>query len=375
MALISKINLRMDIYSAQPATAMQILPTLVAGVDWGSNPKKRWLARAVLQDDQRYLVLPPEPAGKPETLIRRLWGRSGTAALVLIGFDFPIGLPVRYTQKCAVKDFLALLPELGSRAWRDFYKPAESPQAIHLRRPFYPQRPGGARHAHLTQALGMNSMNDLRRICELAYPGRRAAAPLFWTLGGQQVGKAAIIGWRDVLAPALIQTQIPFFIWPFSGTLAQLLQPGRVVAAEIYPAEFYSHLDIQFPVSTSNAGQPPSHPNVGHGKRSQAGRRSNAQTLLTWARRAKVHLAPQLAEKIRSGFGPRVQAEDPFDALIALFGILNVLLGFQAPESQQLPPEILPTINQVEGWILGQQSFSKTLPGPRRRQGAPENTV
>jgi hypothetical protein len=375
MALISKNNLHMDVSSAQPVTAVQNLPTLVAGVDWGSNPKKRWLARAVLQQDQRYLAFPPEPAGEPKTLIRRLWDQSGASGTVLIGFDFPIGLPMRYAQMCAVRDFLALLPELGSRAWRDFYRPAESPQAIHLRRPFYPQRPGGARHAHLIQALGVDSINDLRRICELAYPGRRAAAPLFWTLGGQQVGKAAIIGWREVLAPALVQTQIPFFVWPFSGTLAQLLLPGRVVAAEIYPAEFYSHLNIQFPIPTRDTRQTPPRRNLEHGKRSQAGRRANAPTLLAWAQWAQVHLAPQLEEAIRSGFGPRAQAEDPFDALIALFGILNVLLGFQAPESQQLPPEILPTINQFEGWILGQQNFPKILPGPGRRQGAAENTV
>jgi hypothetical protein len=365
----------MDVPNAQPVTALEILPKLVVGVDWGSNPKKRWVARAVLQKDQCYLALPPEPAGKPETLIRRIWGQSGADGPVLIGFDFPIGLPMRYAQKCAVKNFLALLPELGSRVWRDFYKPAESPQAIHLRRPFYPLRAGGTRHDHLIKALGVDSINELRRICELAYPGRRAAAPLFWTLGGQQVGKAAIIGWRDVLAPALVQTQIPFFIWPFSGNLVRLLQPGRVVAAEIYPTEFYSHLDIQFPISTSNAGQTLSRRNSGHGKRSQAGRRANAQTLLAWARRADVHLAPQLEEDIRSGFGPRAQAEDPFDALIALFGILNILLGFQVPESQQLPPEILPTINQVEGWILGQQNFPRTLLEPGRRQDAPENTV
>lgn len=370
MDLISKNSLRTDVSNGQPVTAMQNLPTLVAGLDWGSHPKKRWLARAVVQEDKHYLALPPEPAGEPKTLIRRLWGYSEASGPVLIGFDFPIGLPMRYAQMCAVKDFLALLPELGCRAWRDFYKPAESPQAIHLRRPFYPQRPGGARHDHLIQALGVDSINELRRICELAYPGRRAAAPLFWTLGGQQVGKAAIIGWREVLAPALVQTQIPFFIWPFSGTLAQLLQPGRVVAAEIYPAEFYSHLDLQFPIPTSNAGQTSPRRNLEHGKRSQAGRRANAPALLAWARRAEVHLTPQLEEEIRSGFGPHAGAEDPFDALIALFGILNVLLGFQAPESRQLPPEILPMINQVEGWILGQQNLPRTHFEPGRRQDA-----
>jgi hypothetical protein len=367
--------LSLDASQAQSPSPMQVLPTWVAGVDWGSQAKKRWLACAVLQDDRRYLALPPEPAGKPGTLLRRLWDRSGEAGLILIGFDFPIGLPRHYARKCGVQDFLSLLPELGTHAWRDFYKPAESRHAIHLRRPFYPQRPGGARQAHLTQALGVNSINDLRRFCELPYPGRRAAAPLFWTLGGQQVGKAAIIGWREVLAPALTQARIPFSIWPFSGTLAQILQPGRVVAAEVYPAEFYAHLDIRFPAPIAGTERTNAHPKYGRGKRSQAGRRANAPALLAWARRAQVRLAPQLEDTIRSGFGPQPRADDLFDAIVALFGTLNVLLGFQAPEAEQIPPEISGVIQRVEGWILGQQGLPHAFLNATRSQDAPENTV
>lgn len=367
--------LSMNVSRAQAPTPMPVLPRWVAGVDWGSQAKKRWLVCAVLQDDRHYLALPPELAGEPGTLVRRLWERSGKAGPVLIGFDFPIGLPRKYAQRCAVADFLSLLPELGRHAWRDFYKPAESPQAIHLRRPFYPQRPGGARQAHLTQALGVDSIDDLRRFCELPYPGRRAAAPLFWTLGGQQVGKAAIIGWREVLAPALIQTRIPFFIWPFSGTLTQTLQPGRVVAAEVYPAEFYAHLDIRFPAPIAVTERTNATPQFGRGKRSQAGRRANAPALLAWARRAQVRLASQLEAAIRAGFGSHPQADDPFDALVALFGTLNVLLGFQAPEAEKFPPAISGTIRRVEGWILGQQGLPNMLLDSGRAQAAPENTV
>ena len=43
----------------------------------------------------------------------------------------------------------------------------------------------------------------LLRRCERGGNGHKQACCLFWTLGGNQVGKAAIIGWRDVLAPAL----------------------------------------------------------------------------------------------------------------------------------------------------------------------------
>ena len=57
-----------------------------------------------------------------------------------------------------------------------------------------------------------------------------------------QVGKAAIIGWRDVLAPALLDGG-PVSLWPFDGALPSLLVPGNVVIAETYPAECYGWFD------------------------------------------------------------------------------------------------------------------------------------
>jgi len=67
---------------------------------------------------------------------------------------------------------------------------------------------------------------------------RRAA--FFWTLGGNQVGKAAITGWRDVLAPAL---QGGGSASPFNVSLLSLLVPGNAVIAETYPAECYGWFD------------------------------------------------------------------------------------------------------------------------------------
>ena len=77
---------------------------------------------------------------------------------------------------------------------------------------------------------------------------KAACCALFWTLGGQQVGKAAISGWTQVLAPALrrLGDNPSISIWPFSGCLADLLQPGSTVLAETYPAEYYAHLGVAF---------------------------------------------------------------------------------------------------------------------------------
>jgi len=75
-------------------------------------------------------------------------------------------------------------------------------------------------------------------MCERGGRGHKQACCLFWTLGGNQVGKAAIIGWRDVLAPAL-RDGGQISLWRFDGSLPSLFVPGNVVVAETYPAECY----------------------------------------------------------------------------------------------------------------------------------------
>ena len=322
------------------------LPALVAHADWSVDANKRWIAMSLLEGDARYQVHAPQKVGDLGTLLARLKSTAGSDGSALLGFDFPIGLPYYYAEKCAVDDFLALLPELGRGEWVEFYLPAEHPEEISLRRPFYPRRPGKARQAHLVEALGVKAMDDLRRRCELAYPGRRAAAPLFWTLGGQQVGKAAISGWRDVLAPGLRSTEFDTVIWPFSGNLAELLAGANLVIAETYPGEFYHHLEVTFKVVKQSDGDV-SHPR--RGKRVQASRAANARVLLDWANCHEVVLSTELELAIRDGFGPAKDGEDAFDAAIGLFGMLNILLGQRAFRE---PPD--GRLRKIEGWILGQ---------------------
>ena len=187
----------------EAAPAFTVRPVLVVHADWGTAPAKRWLASAALQDG-RYLARTPEPVGEAGTLLHRLRA-AGTEAdgSVLLGFDFPIGLPLAYARRVGVDCFTDLLSRLGRGEWDRFYEVAETPEAIGPRRPFYPRRPGNTRQRHLVDALGVDTIDCLRRRCELAHEDRRAASPLFWTLGAQQVGKAAIAGWRDVLGPGL----------------------------------------------------------------------------------------------------------------------------------------------------------------------------
>lgn len=310
-------------------------PTLVAHADWGSAAAKRWLACARLQPDGRYRAEAPRPVGPLDRLLPRLAAEADGGA-VLLGFDFPIGLPGAYAERAGIADFLAALPHFGAGAWAEFYLPAEHPAEISLRRPFYPRRPGGARRQHLLDGLGLPGSDALWRRCDRLTFGRGAAAPLFWTLGANQSGKAAIVGWRDVLAPALRGGEPPLALWPFAGPLDALLRPGWIVAAETYPAECYHHLGL------TDGGKRWS-------KRRPADRMAQASRLLVWAAAAGVELETELVTAIESGFGPRPDGDDPFDATVGLFGMLNVVLGHR-PAGE--PDDA--AVRRVEGWILGQ---------------------
>ncbi len=266
--------------------------------------------------------------------LRTLAPRGG----ILFGVDFPLGLPERYAALAGVTDFAAILPQLGSGQWAHFYDVAAHPSEISIGRPFYPQRPGGTRQAHLVQALGMTTIDDLRRRCDHASPARRAAAPIFWTLGAQQVGKATIIGWRDMLGAArrAFTSDDPAFpwLWPFDGRLDDLIAAGRLVVAETYPRECYHHLGVTFRGS----------------KRRQATRAAAGAVLLMWADAADVILDPDLHCAISNGFGAAPGGDDDFDATVGLFGALNVVLGYRAVGE---PNDTI--IRRVEGWMLGQE--------------------
>ncbi len=315
------------------------LPNLIAHADWSTSEDKRWLARARLAGNGCYTAFSPEPVRDLGGLLPGLRAQGGEGSAVLVGFDFPLGLPLPYARRAGIEDFLRILPGFGQNQWSQFYEPASSPVEIGIYRPFYPSQAGNARQIHLVEQLGVESFEDLRRRCERAHSHRRAACPLFWTLGAQQVGKAAISGWRDVIVG---QNGIPGFvsIWPFSGKLEGLLGSGRVVVAETYPAEFYTHLGVGFSPRRSGGKS---------GKRSQQDRQANAAALCYWAAQAGVALTPELEAELRDGFGASADGEDRFDAVVGLFGMINVILGNRLPGEPEDE-----AIRVIEGWILGQ---------------------
>ena len=319
-------------------------PDIVAHADWGKDAPKRSIALATRDPGGRFLAGAPSVVEDARRLLPTF--RHQSPGAVLIGFDFPIGLPLSYATRAGVKhfrDWLAALPDDDL-----FYHPAARPDEISLARPFYPERPGGTKQAHLTHALGVPDMSHLLRRCERGHPGRGPASPLFWTMGAKQVGKAAISGWREVLAPALRDPALDVALWPFDGSLEELLASGRIVCAETYPGEFYAHLRVTFPAGLKGEK---------HGKRVQADRAGNAESLLGWAESAGVEVTPELERGIRDGFGPDAGGADPFDAVVGLFGMLNVVLG-RRPSGE---PD-LESVRSVEGWILGQTAGADVCP-------------
>ncbi len=216
-------------------------PAWVAHADWGTSKNKRQVAKAFRQTDGTFLALPPQVFGLEETcdpLSRLGVPTEARAKGIVAGFDFPIGLPMRYAAKIGITSFRTALRQFGSGEWFQFFDVADSPEEITLHRPFYPLHPGqkgDVSWAHLEAGLGIER-RFLKRRCEAG-----GGESLFWTLGGRQVGKAALNGWKTVLQPLLADKELGAAIWPFDGHLANLVQLRDVVILETYPAVFYRH--------------------------------------------------------------------------------------------------------------------------------------
>lgn len=303
--------------------------------DWSVSPRKRWTAEAVRAggtDDGGWDVLDLAPTGPVDAFIRRLACQARIEP-VIAGFDFPIGVPAAYGARTGLPDFRALLREVGSGDWAGFATIARDPGEITVQRPFYPATSqAGIKQHHLLSAHGATQLDDLRRLCERAHADRRAACPIFWTLGGNQVGRAALSGWMEVIRPAMAGGAR---LWPFDGTLAELAATPGLVLAETYPTEAYGQVGVRF----GREG----------GKTSQPARLGQVVAIEAWAMKRRVRWAQPVAELIEAGFGADKTGEDRFDALLGLLGMIETV-----ETGQGEPPSAQPEAAAWEGWIVGQ---------------------
>jgi hypothetical protein len=301
---------------------------LVAHADWSVDPRKRYLSVATRHADSWRLAA-PVLVGDVPTMLPRLLAMAGGQPVAL-GIDMPLGLPRAYAAHCAAPDFPAFLRTVPP----EFFQVAASLAQVSRQRPFYPARgiAGMTRAAHAA-ALGLLAASDLSRLCDRATKIRPAGAPVFWTLGANQSGKAAIVGWRDMLRPAW-QQGVPLRLWPFDGgDFLSLLSPATVTVAETYPAEAQRHLGLRL---------------VGS-KRRQADRAGLAGALRAAMNGLGVRAMPLLSVALDDGFGADAAGEDRFDSVLGVLCVINVINGNR--------PDGCPNDRWVrlwEGWVLGQ---------------------
>jgi hypothetical protein len=214
-------------------------------------------------------------------------------------------------------------------------------------------RPGGTSKKQLLDALGLHSAEQLLRLCDRRTATRGNACEIFWTLGANQVGRAAIQGWQELLTPALQAGLIS--IWPFDGELSELLASGGITVLKAYPAETYTHIGLL----------------RGFGKRKRVGRQGQAGAILSWCERHAIMLEPELEAAVEDGFGEKETGEDTFDAFIGLLGMIEAVCD----STLCLAPQD-PAVRDIEGWTLGTdpasiRAASAKLPGSVSRGRAP----
>lgn len=140
---------------------------IVAHCDWSIDKAKRWMAVAI-KEGERWAMKPPELVGDTSTLFQRLQRRSARPGTLLVGFDFPIGLPEGYARAAGLTSFREALALFGSGIWSEWYNVADHRDRISVHRPFYPMRPGNTARSHLFEALGVVDGSSLLRRCEQA---------------------------------------------------------------------------------------------------------------------------------------------------------------------------------------------------------------
>jgi hypothetical protein len=303
------------------------MPMIAAHADWSLDPRKRWVAVA-RRAGGTWCMEAPRPVGDPNALAAVLLAEGVPAVL---GLDLPLGVPRGYASARPEAGFVDFLAARAGDA--RFFTVSPTLETVGIHAPFYPARGirGMTRASH-AQALGLGGPRALNRWCDGATATRPAGAPVFWTLGANQSGKAAIAAWRDWLAPALAGGA-KLDIWPFAGPLHGLLRAGRLAIAEVYPAEALRQLGLRL------AGS----------KRAEPARRALAPALLARMEALRVTPTPAMRAAVTTGFGTDAAGEDRLDCTLGLLSMIAVLDGVR-PDF--IPDD--PSVRLWEGWVLGQ---------------------
>lgn len=308
--------------------------------DWSVGAKGRWKvhARRINDGNNGWCIDDMSPVGDIAPFINQLC-QDGQTKTIWLGLDFPLGLCRAWYEKSGFENFASVQDWLSTPQGQGFFDICDDQSQITPNRPFYPARAGAkgsVKRAHLASGLGVDAFSNLHRTCEKATSTRNEAAVPFWTLGANQVGKAMLHGWQNLLLPG---RDCGFHIWPFDGDLARLSQTPGTTLIETYPAEIYGWLGLH--EMTLPSGR--------FAKSRQDARRDAIAHLMPMLESWGIVMEPSLYQRIANGIDNAHGKDDAFDALIGVIGLIMIAMGKRAENLSDTA-----MIRDQEGWIIGQ---------------------
>lgn len=304
----------------------------IIAVDWGKDVRKRSAYRAEVS---ARLISRLKFDGSLSHLVEFA---ATLEPPVLIGIDAAIGFPSAAWNRLVGNEpdptasFIDYL--LDCQLPAHFFDPIQTPEEWAPTQPFVRPPPGSW---SLKAFIGASKGGFYRRIDR-----RLNGNPIFVTCGiPGSVGSGTRALWLELLA---LEPKSAFSVWPFHGSLDQLVLAGKPVIAEIYPKACYG---------IALAESLPS-PLLSIAKTRQHAREDGIERLMKagWV----------TTNNVRIQDGQQATAnEDDFDALLSAAALLRLFLE-EAPIESQVSENL-----SMEGGVLGSASI---LAGKQRTSSA-----
>jgi hypothetical protein len=276
-------------------------PGIILAADWAKNPAKRAVYEADVRD--RSITKLECSQWTLESILTV--ARSHKQHSVLVSMDLVLGVPRPYWREASgvkrwrqTNNFLDWLGTLGGED--TFWQEVRSPEDWNVLQPFFAV-PGGAG--------SMTAFHTKAGYSLFRKPDRRCQAnPPFCVSGiPGTVGSGTRALWQE-LSPMLAERR-DFRVWPFEGSLDQLLTNSTIVIAEGYPGIAYT--------AALRESLPARRLKVAKTKRQQREAALGLLTNATWVTNHSVAIH-DLDEALAS--------EDDFDALMSAAGLLRCVL-------------------------------------------------
>ena len=216
---------------ADPKLHQCPVPPVFLSADWGKRPRKRAVYSA--RPDGGWTIqreAPPKGGWSLGALVRTaIELREGSSLPIVIAIDAVIGLPTAYGRMTGAAGYRDALGWLESTGGLD--EIARTPADWTPARPFFRVLPGvGGLNGFIDAAGGRNAS---KRLIEL----QTGAKPVFAVSGiPGTVGSGSRALWKELAEFGSEQIKV----WPFDGSVSELLSTANIVLAESYPRVAYA---------------------------------------------------------------------------------------------------------------------------------------